>query len=82
MKDLDALQYFLGLDKRSSLGGTYLYQHKYTVELINLVGLQDGRYVDTPLEVNEKYRKEEGDLLFDPFLCHQLVGSLSYLIIT
>ncbi|XP_022860268.1 uncharacterized protein LOC111380842 [Olea europaea var. sylvestris] len=72
MKDLGPLQYFLGLEVHSSPTGTYLHQHKYTKELINLAGLQDGRSVDNPIEVNVKYRKEEGDLLPDPLLYRQL----------
>jgi hypothetical protein len=33
------------------------------------------------MEVNVKYRSEEGDL-FDPIVFRQLVGSLNYLTIT
>ncbi|XP_022881692.1 uncharacterized protein LOC111398816 [Olea europaea var. sylvestris] len=51
-------------------------------ELITLAGLPNGKVVDTSLEVYVKYRKEEGDLLFDPFLYCQLVGSFNYLTIT
>jgi len=37
--------------------------------------------VDTTLEVNTKYRCEEGDILSDPTMYRQLVGSLNYLAI-
>ena len=50
--------------------------------MITLVGLQDTSSSDTPLEVNTKYRSEEGDLLLDPTVFRQLVGSLNYLTIT
>ena len=60
----------------------FLNQHKYIQDLIEVVGLKDATVVDTPMEVNVKYRKDEGELLSDPFLYRQLVGSLSYLTIT
>lgn len=68
MKDLGALQYFLGLEVLADPIGTYMHQHKYTKELITLAGLKNVQSIDTPLEVNVKYRKEEGDLLPDPSL--------------
>ena len=47
-----------------------------------MVGLEDTSSVDTPMEVNVKYRKDEGDLLDDPTLYRRLVGSLIYLTTT
>ena len=60
----------------------FLNEHKYIQDLIELAGLKDAIVVDTPMEVNAKYRKDEGELLPDPFLYRQLVGSLIYLTIT
>ena len=85
MKDLGHLTYFLGLEVHevhSRDHGLFLNQHKYIQNLIKLVGLKDATVVDTPMEVNVKYRKDEGDLFPDPFLYRQLVGSLIYLTIT
>ncbi|KAF5447355.1 hypothetical protein F2P56_032912 [Juglans regia] len=82
MKDLGPLQYFLGLEVQITPTGTLLHQHKYTQELISLASLQSGNSVLTPLEVNLKLRQEEGELLSDPSLYQQLVGSLNYLTIT
>ncbi|XP_026451765.1 uncharacterized protein LOC113352112 [Papaver somniferum] len=82
MKDLGPLQYFLGLEVQPTDTGLFLHQHKYTRDLISLAGLQDGRSVDTPLEVNVKYRRDDGDFLSDPSLYRRLVGSLNYLTIT
>ena len=62
--------------------GIFLNQRKYTQDLIGLASLQDSPSVDTPMEVNVKYRSEEGDLLADPTMFRQLVGSLNYLTIT
>ncbi|XP_057966221.1 uncharacterized protein LOC131156505 isoform X2 [Malania oleifera] len=41
-----------------------------------------GAFVDTPMELNVKFRKEKGDLLADLSLYRKLVGSLVYLTIT
>lgn len=38
--------------------------------------------MDTSLEVNVKYQRVDGDLLPDPLLYRQLMGSLNYLNIT
>ena len=81
-KDLGPLTYFLCLEVHTESSGIFLNQHKYTQDLIALVGLQDTSSMDTPMEVNMKYRQEEGDLLFDPTMYRQLVGSLNYLTIT
>ncbi|XP_058077564.1 uncharacterized mitochondrial protein AtMg00810-like [Magnolia sinica] len=82
VKDLGSLRYFLSLEVQSDSSGVFLHQHKYTEDLISLSGWQDSSSVGTPLEVNVKYRREEGDLLPDPMVFRQLVGSLNYLTIT
>ena len=82
MKNLGTLTYFLGLEVHRDSSGVFLNQHKYTQDLISLAGLQDSYSVDTPLKLNVKYRREEGDLLPDPTIFRQLVGSLNYLTIT
>ncbi|KAF5443063.1 hypothetical protein F2P56_035655 [Juglans regia] len=53
MKDLGSLTYFLGLEVQTDPFGIFLNQHKYTQDLIALVGLQDTSSVDTPLEVSQ-----------------------------
>ncbi|WJZ84043.1 hypothetical protein VitviT2T_003671 [Vitis vinifera] len=57
-------------------------QHKYIQDLITLAGLEDASSIDTLMEVNVKYRKDEGDLLDDPTLYRRLVRSLIYLTTT
>ncbi|CAJ2628294.1 unnamed protein product [Trifolium pratense] len=82
MKDLGTLHYFLGLEVHSTSKGILLHQHKYATDLISMAGLESANLVDTPLEVNVKYHRDDGDLLPDPLLYRQLVGSLNYLTIT
>ena len=82
MKDLGSLTYFLGLKVHHSPSGISLNQHKYASDLVATAGLQGATSVDTPMKLNVKLRKEEGDLLADPNLYRKLVGSLVYLTIT
>ena len=82
MKDLDPLNYFLGLEVSSSTDGYYLTQAKYTSELISRVSITDSKIVDTPIEYNYCLNSHDGESLFDVTLYRQLVRSLIYLTIT
>ncbi|XP_050902156.1 uncharacterized mitochondrial protein AtMg00810-like [Lathyrus oleraceus] len=82
MKDLGNLHYFLDLEVHSTSKDIFLHQHKYATDLISMAGLESANPVDTPLEVNVKYHRDDDDLFPDPLLYRQLVGSLNYLTIT
>eukprot|EP00261_Vitis_vinifera_P037247 XP_019078490.1 PREDICTED: uncharacterized protein LOC109123389 [Vitis vinifera] len=82
MKDLGQLTYFLGLEVHHWASGIFVNQHKYIQDLITLASLEDTSSVDTPMEVNVKYKKSEGDLLDDLTLYWRLVGSHIYLTTT
>lgn len=79
MKDLGPLQYFFRLEVQPCSKSTLLHQHKYTQELLSLAGFQDNNSVLTPIEVNLKLHKANGDPLSDPSMYWQLVGNLNYL---
>jgi len=82
MKELGHLTYFLGLEVHYHHEGVFLTQQKYIQDLVQLAGLTNATPVDTPMEVNVKYRRDEGDLLDDPTQYRKLVGSLIYVTIT
>ena len=82
MKDLGPLDYFLGLEVHQSPKGLFLNQHKYTSDLIELADLHESSPVDTPVEVNLKLSKDDGDLQSNLHTYRRLVGSLVYLTIT
>uniref|UniRef100_A0A2N9I7J4 Uncharacterized protein n=1 Tax=Fagus sylvatica TaxID=28930 RepID=A0A2N9I7J4_FAGSY len=82
MKDLGHLSYFLGLEITSSDDGFYLTQAKYTSDLLSRAGLTDHKILDTPIEFNARLTPSSGELLPDPTLYRQLVGSLVYLTVT
>lgn len=81
MKDLGNLSYFLGIEVTSSSDGYFLSQTKYTSDLLSRAGITDNKTADTPLESNAKHNSE-GELLKNPTLYRQLVGSLIYLTVT
>ena len=82
MKDLGQLTYFLGLEVHHRASDIFVNLHKYIQDLITLAGLEDTSSVDTLMEVNVKYKKDEQDLLDDPTFYRCLVGSLIYLTTT
>lgn len=82
MKDLGYLSYFLGLEVSSDSKGYYLTQAKYITDLISRAGLTDSKTTSTPNEANVKFTSTDGNLLRDPTLYRQLVGSLIYMTVT
>ena len=82
MKDLGHLSYFLGLEITSFDDGFYLTQAKYTSDLLSRASLTDHKIVDTLIKLNAHLTSSSGELLPDPTLYRQLVGSLVYLTVT
>ena len=82
MKDLEYLNYFLGLEITHSTNGLYITQVKYASELLSQAGLTDNKTVDTPVEVNAHLTLSGGKPLSNPSLYRRLVGSLVYLTVT
>ena len=83
MKDVDPLNYFLGLEvSSSSADGYYLTQAKYTSNLISRASIIDSKIVDTPIDYNYCLNSHDGESLSDATLYRQFVGSLIYLTVT
>ena len=65
MKDLVALNYFLGLEVSSYVDGYYLTQAKYTFDMISRANITDNKIVDTPIEYNYRLNSHDGKSLSD-----------------
>ena len=82
MKDIDPLNYFLGLEVSSSADGYHLTHAKYTSDLMSRASITDSKIVNTPIEYNCRLNSHDGESLSDATLYRQLVGSLIYLTVT
>ena len=82
LKDLGNLKYFLGLKVIRSEKGISLCPKKYALEVINDVGVLGCKTIKTPMEVNLKLSKDEGELLNDAGMYRRLIGRLLFLTIS
>ena len=79
---LKDFKYFLGLEVAKSKKGIVLCQRKYTLEVLNNVGMLGCKSTKTPMEQSLKLSKLEGEELKDPSNYRRLISKLLYLIIT
>lgn len=80
MKDFDSFIYFLGLGITSYSNDYFLSQVKNALDL-SCTPTLDGGMFSTPLDLNIKLKKLDGEPFLDPTLYHQLVDSLANLTI-
>lgn len=78
VKDLGKLKYFLGIEVARSSKGIALSQRKYTLDLLNDMGMMGCRAASTPIDQNNKVTAESGDSV-DKEKYQRLVGRLIYL---
>ena len=83
LRDLGALQYFLGLEIARSEKGILICQRKYTLELLEETGLLACKPSSIPMNPSFKLVQDNDEpLLDDPQLYRRLVGRMMYLTIT
>ncbi|KAK9682502.1 hypothetical protein RND81_10G078400 [Saponaria officinalis] len=82
MTDLGLMNYFLGMEVHQSEDGIFISQSKYAEDILKKFKMQHSKAVATPLVVNEKFSKNDGQRKVDPSVYKSLVGSLLYLTAT
>ena len=70
MKDLGLMHYFLGLEIWQRNDEIFLYQGKYTVEILRRFGMVDCKSINTPMDSNLRklHETEIGSDPVDPTL--------------
>jgi hypothetical protein len=82
LRDLGPSKYFLGQEIARSTEGISLCQRKFSLGILEDLGLLASKPVTFPIEQNLKLSKDMGILLSDTISYRRLVGRLLYLTVT
>jgi hypothetical protein len=82
MTDLGEMKYFLGMELHQHNDGIFISQSKYANDVLKKFKLESCKPVSTPLAVNEKLSKADGDDKADVTQYRSLIGCLLYLTAT
>nr|XP_018622661.1 uncharacterized mitochondrial protein AtMg00810-like [Nicotiana tomentosiformis] len=80
MSMMGELTFFLGLQIQQSEEGTFIFQTKYTKELIKKFGMSNAKAIGTPMFPTTNLDKDEKGNPVDEIKYHGMIGSLLYLI--
>ena len=79
LQDLGFVNFFLGIEVKTTSMGLLLNQHKYTIDIIQQTGMTSCKPVATPLSTSFKLSIVFGTPYSDPTRYRQIVGALQYL---
>ncbi|WVZ62398.1 hypothetical protein U9M48_012154 [Paspalum notatum var. saurae] len=73
------LTFFLGFQIKQLREGTFIYQEKYTRDLLKRFKMDDCKPIETPMATNTKLDPDESGIKVDQTLYRSMIGSLIYL---
>ncbi|KAH9800493.1 retrovirus-related pol polyprotein from transposon RE1 [Citrus sinensis] len=82
LKDLGALNYFLGVQVLYNKSGIHFSQSKYITDLLAKVHMQDNTPCSTPMLSGVAFTKADGEPFSDVTLYRSTIGALQYATLT
>ncbi|WVZ76041.1 hypothetical protein U9M48_024043 [Paspalum notatum var. saurae] len=82
MSLMGELQFFLGLQIKQGLEGTFIHQSKYTKDILNKFNMGDSKPMTTPMSTNTALDADEDGEAVDQKEIRGMIGSLLYLTAT
>ncbi|XP_052308549.1 uncharacterized mitochondrial protein AtMg00810-like [Populus trichocarpa] len=82
MTDLGLMSYFLGMEVKQSDDGIFICQQKYTKEILKKFHMESCKSTSTPMNLKEKFSKNDGTNKADEGQYRSLIGCLMYLTAT
>ncbi|WVZ84198.1 hypothetical protein U9M48_031253 [Paspalum notatum var. saurae] len=79
MSMIGELTFFLGFQIKQLKEGTFIYQEKYTRDLLKRFKMDDCNLIETPMATNAKLEADESGIKVDQTLYRSMIGSLLYL---
>ncbi|WVZ83941.1 hypothetical protein U9M48_031035 [Paspalum notatum var. saurae] len=79
MSMIGELMFFLGFQIKQLKEGTFIYQEKYTRDLLKRFKMDDCKSIETPMATNAKLEADESGIKVDQTLYRSMIGSLLYL---
>ncbi|WVZ62805.1 hypothetical protein U9M48_012507 [Paspalum notatum var. saurae] len=79
MSMIGELTFFLGFQIKQLREGTFIYQEKYTRDLLKRFKMDDCKPIETPMATNIKLDPDESGIKVDQTLYRSMIGSLLYL---
>ena len=82
MTDLGLMSYFLGMEVKQSNDGIFICQQKYAKEILKKFHMESCKSTSTPMNLKEKFSKNDRTNKVDEGQYRSLIGCLIYLTAT
>jgi hypothetical protein len=82
MTNLGLMSYFFGMEVKQSDDGIFICQQKYAKEILKKFHMESCKSTSTPMNLKEKFSKNDGTNKADEGQYRSLIGCLMYLTVT